>query len=117
MVQNGRIGGHIERTPARAKLPHKVIARFDDCLRLADVLGALLLWVQLGSTARLALRRQRRPQVGHGRPVGFGLVHQTVVRKLQIEERILERVRPRVAVVDLFRQPAGGRKLRLLNSF
>lgn len=38
VVQNGRIGGHIQRTPSRAKLPHKVIARLDDRLRLADVL-------------------------------------------------------------------------------
>lgn len=69
--------------------------------------------MQLGPTARLALRRQRRPQVGQGRPVSLGLVYQTVVGKLQIEERILERVRPGVAVVDPLRQPAGGKKVEV----
>jgi len=47
VLQNGLLWRNVEGSFSRSEFPHKVIARLDNCLRLADVLGTLLLRMQL----------------------------------------------------------------------
>jgi len=81
VVEDGGVGRHVEHALAGHVLPHKVVSRLHHLLRLADVLGALLVRMQFGASPRLALRHQ--PRVGH-----LG-----VVRPLQVEKAVLERER------------------------
>jgi hypothetical protein len=52
VVQDGLVGWYVERATARYEFPDKVIARLDDGFGLANVLGALLLWMQLGASVQ-----------------------------------------------------------------
>lgn len=47
MLQDGLLWRYVEGSLARCKFPHEVVARLDNCFRFTDVLGSLLLRMQL----------------------------------------------------------------------
>lgn len=120
MLQYGLLGRHIEGSHAWGKLPHEVVAGLHHSLRLANVLGPLLLGMQLvsseearvkshihtfpkkvliNSPACLALGDQRGPNAGQLIVATFDArTGQDVVRKLKIVEGVLEGICSRVAV-------------------
>jgi len=53
MMQNGGIGGHVQGTVTRDKLPDEVVPCLHHILWLTDILGALLMRMQLGPSPSL----------------------------------------------------------------
>ena len=86
MMENRGVGGNVDSTVARHEFPDEVVARLDYVARPTDVLAALLVRMEFGATACLA----------QGYEAGFRCATRRrdvgVVRPLEVEEGVLERV-------------------------
>lgn len=100
VVQNRRIGRDVKCPVSWDELPDEVIPGLHDELRATDVLGALLVWVQLGSS----------PSLLHCDEACFcagGRLHDGwIVAPLQVEERVLETVGTSTSGIQAIAQPS-----------